>query len=306
MADLLRSSITSSRPRASATTHSPARGIAREIERKLKEGRGKGSGRNYKPWICVTEISSRGRSHEIEGWKVGRTHHLLSDLERDAFYIFQWTQNITDIREQFPLPLKQTIAIARQLGVRHPGEQNYGTPIVITLDFLLSKIAANGKKLLEANDCKYTDDLDERSLEKLEIARRWCEKHNISWALVTEQEIDSELVANLRFIDGAFHYDDELREKYRRSGARAQRFDVGQLVGDLAEQMKAAPDASLSSVCRGCDDRFGFAQAKDFGAGTCLKLARFALVHRIWRVPMGRRINPMEPAQIADFAHASI
>ncbi len=92
-------------------------------------------------------------------------------------------------------------AIARQLGVRHPGEQNYGTPIVITLDFFLSKIAANGKKLLEANDCKYTDDLDERSFEKLEIARRWCEKHNISWALVTEQEIDSELVANLRFID---------------------------------------------------------------------------------------------------------
>ncbi len=156
--------------RRKPATHSPARGIAREIERKLKEGRGKGSGRNYKPWICVTEISSRGRSHEIEGWKVGRTHHLLSDLERDAFYIFQWTQNITDIREQFPLPLKQTIAIARQLGVPHPGEQNYGTPIVITLDFLLSKIAANGKKLLEANDCKYTDDLDERSLEKLEIA----------------------------------------------------------------------------------------------------------------------------------------
>ncbi len=70
--------------------------------------------------------------------------------------------------------------------------------------------------------------------------------------------------------------------------------------------MKAAPDASLSSICRGCDDRFGFAPAKDFGAGTCLKLARFAFVRRIWRVPMGRRINPMESAQNVRFAHASI
>ena len=277
---------------------SPSEKIAREVKRKLREGRGKGEGRGYKPWIMITETSSHGVSHEIEGWKTGRTHHFLSDLERNVFYVLQWIRNIRDIREQFPLlPLSETIAIAKQLGVRHPGELSIGVPTVMTTDFVVTEATADGRQKLGAIDCKYEIDLaNERALEKLDIARCWWQRRNIDWRLVTEREILADLVSNLQFIDGAYHYDDELREAYRESTPHAPPNDVKQLIADLAEQIKAAPKVSLSFTCRKADDRFGFAGSEFFGAGTCLKLVRFALLRRIWRIPMGQRIDPMKPA----------
>lgn len=39
------------------------------IQRKLKEGRGLGRGKDYKPWLMVHDVPSRGRSSNctIEG-----------------------------------------------------------------------------------------------------------------------------------------------------------------------------------------------------------------------------------------------
>lgn len=64
-----------------------------KIARFLKEGRERGGGRreSYMPWLTARDVPSRGRSHRIKGIKSGRIHHLLSDIERNAFCLFDWS-----------------------------------------------------------------------------------------------------------------------------------------------------------------------------------------------------------------------
>jgi len=74
------------------------------IRKRIAQGRGQGEGSNYCPWHLVQDFPSQGRSHRIKGLTVDRVHHLLSDLEADAFFIFDLpSNNIVDIREQYPL-----------------------------------------------------------------------------------------------------------------------------------------------------------------------------------------------------------
>jgi hypothetical protein len=74
------------------------------VRKWIKEGRGAGKGKDYKPWLTV----SVGRSHRIFGHKSKRTHHLLSDLELAVFLLLEWHPDTEDIREQFPLRLKDS------------------------------------------------------------------------------------------------------------------------------------------------------------------------------------------------------
>ena len=72
-------------------------------ERWVKEGRGDGDGAEYKPWLYTWDVASKGRRHQIRGWRHGRVHHLLSDLEAYVFFIYEWTRSVIEIKEQFPL-----------------------------------------------------------------------------------------------------------------------------------------------------------------------------------------------------------
>ncbi|WP_233882598.1 hypothetical protein [Brevibacillus laterosporus] len=74
-----------------------------QIEKRIKEGRGQGYGREYIPWLLIQDVPSSGRATRIHGWKTNRFHHVHSDLERSYFYILEWSDIVTDIREQFPL-----------------------------------------------------------------------------------------------------------------------------------------------------------------------------------------------------------
>lgn len=113
------------------------------MERRLKQGFGQGEGAEYKPWLRVTDVPSRGTCAIITGWKHGREHHLLSRIERNYFYLLEWTDGIVEIQEQKPLlPLLRTQQLAMGLGVRHPS--HHGEPVVMSTDFLVS-IWRNGE-----------------------------------------------------------------------------------------------------------------------------------------------------------------
>jgi hypothetical protein len=90
------------------------------IEQRIAEGRGKGTGASYDPWLHVQDVATDGRAWRIKGWKTGRDHHLLSDHEHDYFLIVHWSPKVVDIREQFPLPLETTLEIAKKIGIAHP------------------------------------------------------------------------------------------------------------------------------------------------------------------------------------------
>ena len=42
----------------------------------VREGRGQGAGANYKPWLRVSDVPSKGFSHRIWGELTHRVHHL--------------------------------------------------------------------------------------------------------------------------------------------------------------------------------------------------------------------------------------
>ncbi|NWQ39995.1 TnsA endonuclease N-terminal domain-containing protein [Bacillus sp. EB106-08-02-XG196] len=110
-----------------------------KIDKWIKEGRGSGSGSDYKPWLNIQDVSSLGRSTRLKGIKTGRQHEFLSDLERNYFYLTEYSDFVIDIREQFPLfPLEETIVIADELGIKHPTDPKTNEPIVMTTDFLLT------------------------------------------------------------------------------------------------------------------------------------------------------------------------
>lgn len=181
----------------------PKRKRIKNIEKMIKEGYGSGIGSDYKPWIKIQDVPSYGRVTRVKGIKTNRQHEFLSDMERDYFYILEYSDNIKDIREQFPLlPQEDTISIANELGLRHPKNPETGEDIVMTTDFLITVSTEDGIKEV-ARTIKSKDDLiDKRILEKFEIERVFWKKRNIDWAIVTEEEIDKIIAHNISFVQG--------------------------------------------------------------------------------------------------------
>lgn len=166
----------------------------KRIARRAKEGRGQGQGENYKPWLTMRDVASHGRSSRPKGDTTGRKHELLSDNERAVFLVLDASEAVVDIREQFPLPREETIRIAAEMGVRHP--QDAGVDIVMTTDFLVD-VRVGKRVQRQAIAVKPWSRLDERrTIEKLEIERRYWLSQSVPWQLTTDLEIsfDSRMV----------------------------------------------------------------------------------------------------------------
>ncbi|MFB4391222.1 MULTISPECIES: TnsA endonuclease N-terminal domain-containing protein [unclassified Pseudomonas] len=170
-----------------------------DIERHIANGFGSGAGVGYVPWLRVQDVPSMGRSHKIPGVKVERIHHLLSDLERAYLLVCEFSEDVVDIREQYPLlPEESTQAIAKAIGVRYPRYKSTALPLVMTTDFLLTVRQPNGDFKSVARTIKYQQDLNSlRTLEKLEIERRFWMSQGVDWAIVTEEMFTPDLIKNL-------------------------------------------------------------------------------------------------------------
>jgi hypothetical protein len=65
-----------------------ARGLSETvIERRLAEGRGRGRGVDYDPWLHIQDVPSEGDVHRPLGSRHRRVYHLLSDLELRLWYM---------------------------------------------------------------------------------------------------------------------------------------------------------------------------------------------------------------------------
>lgn len=183
------------------------------ISRRLREERGQGNGASYQPWLTVQDVPSSGLAHRIKGSTTGRVHHLFSNLERDAFYVMDWSTGVDDIREQYPLlPLEETQSIADQIGVRHPADPRTGQAVVMTTDFLLD-IRAGAATVQQARTVKPADQLNTpRVLEKLEIERRYWQVRGVDWGIVTEHEIPKPHADNIRLLHGYQQIEQRLTE----------------------------------------------------------------------------------------------
>lgn len=180
-----------------------------DIDKLIKEGRGTGVGAEYKPWIKIQDVPSLGRSTRLKGIKTGRQHEFLSDMEKNYFYILEYSDSVTDIREQYPLlSIEETLTIADELGIQHPKNPKTGEDIVMTTDFLITK-EVQGKTINVARTVKAKDMLmNKRVIEKFELERVYWERREVDWGIVTEEEINKVLAKNISFFHSYYNLEE--------------------------------------------------------------------------------------------------
>jgi TnsA endonuclease N terminal/TnsA endonuclease C terminal len=251
------------------------------IDRFSKEKRGEGILQDYKPWLSVRDVPSHGKSSRDKGWKTGRKHDFLSSLELLYYLTLEWSQIVTDIREQYPLlPIDDTLAIADSLGIKHPTHPKTKELVVLTTDFYIS--LRNDKGSFErARTVKYSKDLsNRRTLEKFEIERCYWENRGIDWGIVTEHEIPTTLAKNVDFLHDAWYLPSYMAVK-----------DISP-VADLLTRLIMELDQPLHELTTMSDKRL------DLKAGTSLRVAYYLLATRQWHIDMNIAIDPDQPLTV--------
>lgn len=163
------------------------------------EGRGEGASIDYKPWLRITNVPSRGRRHRLKSTIHGRVMHLLSDLERNAVFELEW-RGALDIREQFPLDRERTRAIAQELGVRHPRDPSSGVDIVMTTDLVIDVPITGGARLVP-HFVKPQSELGKgRIKEKFAIERIYWESLGCRLQVLTDRQLRGPRFETIRWL----------------------------------------------------------------------------------------------------------
>lgn len=242
-----------------------------------KEGRGKGRGADYKPWLTVHDVPSSGRVHRLRGLKTGRQHHLLSDVEWRLFLLFDWADDVEDIREQFPLDRDTTKRIANEMGVRHPTDPSTKTPVVMSTDLVVD-VLRNGRLVTLARAIKPSAELAKpRILEKLEIERRYWVERGTDWGVLTEKEIPMAMTTAIFWVHG-YGYLDNLSQPhpgYYQEKAALIRRELPNWLGHL----------TLGQFCTEIDREFGME------TGVPLFLVRHLLAIKSIRCDMNQPLD---------------
>ncbi len=177
-------------------------------KRFFKEGRGQGRLNNYIPFLKVYDFPSWSFVHRIKGWKTARIHHLLSNIELRYFLILEYSKYVIDVREQFPLPLNETLDIAKRLGIKPPLGWKSKMPLIMTSDFVIEVRTQSGLTVIVVRSVKSSAALDNpRARELLEIERTYWSERGIDWGLVTEKQISKLLARNISFFHGYYWTD---------------------------------------------------------------------------------------------------
>lgn len=252
------------------------------IARRVAEGRGSGRGTDYKPWIEIHDLASRGQANRVKSPLHGRTCHLHSQLEADWFYSVHALPGLQDLREQYPLDLEETLAIAQQLGIVHPTDPKSHEPCVATTDFLLT-FRDGSREFDRALAIKPAGDLaSERVLQKLEIERIYWSARNVDWRILTDKELPRALVKNMRWL--LPHLDLPSVAEFTD--------DMVLNIRTVMEPEIAAGSRSLAAIATASDDRLGLAP----GASLCV--ARHLIGVGTWAVDLMVEIDPRKGIQL--------
>ncbi|PLX85591.1 MAG: heteromeric transposase endonuclease subunit TnsA [Desulfuromonas sp.] len=245
-------------------------------KKRLKEGRGQGRGKDYLPYLRVQDVPSLGFVTRAKGWKTGRVHHLMSNHEFNYFLLLEWSGNVVDIREQYPLlPIESTIEIADRLGIKHPADPRTKQPVVMTTDFVVDLEADSGLVQLARAIKPAADLAGKRTVEKLEIERTFWAERKIDWGLVTDRQIPKVLASNLRSLHAAW-YRNNLPKDAIRQLARIE-------VTLFDKVAKGGQQMALSA--KQTDELLGLAP------GSSLATAKYLLARKMWKTDMKKSLN---------------
>lgn len=171
-------------------------------ETKLRQGRGKGTGPDYLPWIFGREFNSRGTATSIPDWKHGRMIQCLSQAERWFYYRLRWNDRVVDIREQFPLlPLSETTEIAAMFGTKG----SFNNRMVMTTDFLIT-MDDGSEMALTVKAGK--DDVTPRGNELLNIEREYWRRRGVKYFIGFKEDLNPTEIMNIRYAVACYRKED--------------------------------------------------------------------------------------------------
>lgn len=175
----------------------------------------------YKPWNTIRQSHTYGQGQEILNRFNDRTIHLYSRGERQLFVLLEAMPNVIDIKEQFPLPLNETLDLASELNIKHPGaykerfEHDGIIPAkTMTSDLVVTFRLPNNKEKIVVYSFKYQESLDylanprtaKRTWDKLKLEREYWQREEIEWVLMTEQCYSPIYIYNLEYLRECFEY----------------------------------------------------------------------------------------------------
>jgi hypothetical protein len=204
----------------------------------------------------------------------------MSQPEWQYFYILEWSPIVVDIREQYPLELDETLAIAELHGIPHPSPTNRGAqdPCVMTTDFVVT-IRKGMSFEDQARTVKYANELsDERVLAKFEIERLYWKSKNLDWGIVTERELETQIVENMVWLHPYLNITSLLPLTE----------NTIHRVESVLNSWIVERDEPLCDLTDACDDRLCLLP------GTSLVVVRHLLANRRWQVDMHKPIYPSE------------
>ncbi|SEO90508.1 TnsA endonuclease C terminal [Amphibacillus marinus] len=245
-----------------------------KIDKYYRDGRGAGELSNYKPWLTVHDVPSKGNSTRIKGWKTGRIHQFFSNIERNYFYILEWSDSVLDIREQFPLDRVDTIEIAKKKGLNHIEDRTTKVLIPMTTDFVVT-IKRNGKIETLAVAIKPADQLEYKNvLNKLEVERAYWNNKNVSWEIITQKDIPKHKVKNI-----------ELLHPYRSLEQKADNKE-NLLLEELIDSKTNTRPIRLFNLLNSFD------RSNALDSGSALNYFKYLLANKIISIDLSEKINP--------------
>ena len=249
-------------------------------DNKLKQGRGQGHGENYHPFNTVRDANSSSRCHRYKGHKSKRLHHLQSDIDRNYFFILEWSNTVLDIREQFPLELTETLSIADRLKIKHPIDSMTNMPGVMTTSFLID-VLSEGQSIQKARSLTSSRQLGSPRLIALkEIERTYWTERGVDWGIVTELDIPIVLTKNISWIYKALKPE---------SVPSLTAGSLSQIETALFAEIKCNPGKPLAHAALAVDGRLGLE------AGSSLFIVKHLIATRQWKVDMCKEISTAQP-----------
>lgn len=252
-----------------------------DVDRYIKQGLGQGVMKDYQPWLRVQDVPSHGRSRKVNGMTVDREYHLLSDLEHGLFLQLDFSENVIDIREQFPLlPVAATEGIASSLNIPYPRYPKTSVPYVMTTDFLITVRNSDGSTTDFARTVKPYNHVGTSSeeligtLNKFEIEKRYWESQGVDWKIITDKNLPPIIAKNLDWLS-------------KNTDVERSLLEHNVLTSFLTELLRYSnSNLTLEMVLRRTGSRL------HIGYSDCIRLFRYS----VWNKYV--RINILQPIQI--------
>ncbi len=177
---------------------------------KLKQKRGTGDGKDYKPFIKTREFNSMGTCSNVVDWKTGRQMQFLSQTEMYIFMQLRWDDTVDEIKEQYPLDLDRISAIIANSNEELKAN---GKPVLTvkynkqhwpTTDMVIYKSGS----IAEAVVVKYDKaKLSSRDIETIWIQKKYWVEMGVPLKLMDRGNVNPILVKNLRLVMEYYDHD---------------------------------------------------------------------------------------------------